>query len=78
MPVTPEQLESFHRFGVAQIAKGQPDLSWDELFILWESQSSRADVNKAIDEGIADVEAGRFEPAEQALSDLRSEFGFQE
>jgi len=78
MPVTSEQLDAFHRFGAEQIANGSSDLSWDELFILWESQDARDDVNAAIREGIGDVDAGRYESADKALADIRNEFGFKE
>lgn len=78
MPVTAEQLDAFYRFGAEQIANGSSDLSWEELFILWDSQSVRDEVNAAIREGIADVDAGRYEPADKSLADIRSEFGFKE
>lgn len=78
MAVTPAELEDFHRFGAEQLAKGDRNLSWDELMILWESRTNRESANAAIREGIANIEAGRFEPMGEALKSIRDEFGIPE
>ena len=78
MSVTPTELEAFHRFGTEQLAKGDRDLSWDDLMILWESRKNRESVNAAIREGIADIEAGRYEPLDDAMKSMRDEFGISE
>lgn len=78
MPVTAEQLDAFHKFGNDQLSNGRADLTWDELFVLWESSQNPDDIDAAIRQGVADVDAGRFEPISEALTDLRSEFGIDE
>jgi ABC-type transporter Mla MlaB component len=78
MVVTAKQLEAFHRFGAEQLAQTDGELSWDELLILWESRNNRASANDAIREGIADVDAGRFQPVDEALESVRQEFGISE
>ena len=74
MSVTAEQLDAFHRFGAEQLANGATNLSWDELFIMWESRNNRADANAAIREGLDDIDAGRFHSADEALAEIRDEF----
>lgn len=76
--VTQAQVDSFHRFASEKLAGGGSDLSWDELFIQWRSISEREEVNAAIREGLADVEAGRCQPAVEAMEEIRKEFGFAE
>lgn len=78
MSVTVKQLEAFHRFGAEQLASGQGELSWDELFILWESRNNRDEANTAIREGLADIDAGRFQSADAALADIRRDSGISE
>jgi hypothetical protein len=78
MAVTTQQLDAFHRFGAEKLQNGETELSWDELFILWESRNNRTEVNSAIREGLADVDAGRFESSDKVLADLRDEFGITE
>jgi hypothetical protein len=78
MSVTVKQLEAFHRFGAEQLASGQGDLSWDELFTLWESRNNRDEANAAIREGLADIDSGQFQSADAALVDIRRDFGISE
>ena len=81
MPVTPNhvtqtQIDSFHRFASERLANGGSELSWDELLIQWQSTCEREAVNAVIREGLADVEAGRCQPAAEAMEEIRKEFGF--
>lgn len=76
MAVTQDQLDDFHRFASDKLANGGADLSWDELFILWQSEYERDEVDAAIREGLADVEAGRVQPANEAMEEIRKEFDF--
>jgi hypothetical protein len=78
MSVTQEELDSFHRFASEKLNKGPADLSWDELFIHWQSARERDEVNTAIREGLADVEAGRYQDASEAMEEIRKEFDFPE
>jgi hypothetical protein len=76
MPVTQEELDSFHRFASQKLNDESADLSWDELFIHWQSARERDEVNTAIREGLADVEAGRYQDASDAMEEIRKEFDF--
>lgn len=78
MTVTQIELDSFHRFASDRLEGGGEEFTWDELFILWDSTRHRASVNAGIREGLADVDAGRYEPADDAMDEIREEFGFRE
>ena len=71
MAVTQEELDRFHRFASEKLGNGGGDLSWDELFIQWESICDQDDVNAAIKQGLADVDAGRHRPASEVMEDLQ-------
>jgi predicted transcriptional regulator len=71
-----EEVESFHKFAVARLAAGTPEPSFRELLIEWQDREGREAVNQAIREGLEDVAAGRYEPVEKVMDDLRAEFGF--
>ena len=76
MSITQADLDQFHHFASETLDRVEEGLSWDELFIRWESCRRRSQINHDIREGLADVESGRCESAEQAMQDIRSEFGF--
>lgn len=71
MAVTQDQLDDFHRFASAKLDNVGADLSWEELFILWQSERERDEINAAIREGLDDVEAGRVRPADEVMRELR-------
>ena len=76
MTTTREELESFHQFAAKRLAIGAAEPSFDELLIEWQDLQDREAINEAIRRGIADLDAGRHEPAEQVMAALREEFGF--
>ena len=78
MTVTQQQLDDFHRFASEKLANGSAELTWDELFIWWRSSRDRESVNAAIRQGLADIDAGRYQPADEAMEEIRQEFGFSE
>ncbi|MBI2825195.1 MAG: hypothetical protein HYX69_10965 [Planctomycetia bacterium] len=47
----------------------------DELFMEWSDSRSRDEVNDAIRRGLADIEAGRHQPANDAMESIRQQFG---
>jgi len=75
MTVTQAELDDFHRFASARVGAAA-EMSWDELFIEWQSTRDRDATNQAIREGLADVDAARHQPAEEAMEEIRREFGF--
>ena len=70
MNVTSEQLDDFYRFGTEQIAT--TPMSWEELFLRWESLNQRDQINIAIREGIQEVNAEKSKPVEEVLRSLRN------
>ncbi len=79
MPVTQQQIDSFHGFATEKLGNGASDLSIDELYELWRLENptpeEQDDIHASIRRGLADVEAGRYEPAEEVMSRLREKHG---
>ena len=79
MPVTQHQIDSFHRFATERLSNGQVELSIDELYEVWRLENptpeEQADIHAAIQRGLADVDAGRYEPATKVMQDLREKHG---
>jgi hypothetical protein len=69
-------LESFQEFAEKKLAGSQATVSLDELFMQWHDSRCRDDINDAIRRGLADVEAGRYREADEAMETIRQEFGF--
>ena len=78
MAVTAEQLEAFQHFAREKINGGADDLSFDELVELWMLQNlpdrELQDSLRALEEGIADAQAGRVRPAEEVFDDLAARY----
>lgn len=78
MSVTKEQLDSFHRFASEKLDNGGPDVSWQELFLLWQLEDpmdeERAEVNAIIRQGDEDIAAGRGRPADDVNDELRRKY----
>ena len=70
MTVTQKELDAFYSFASDRVRSGGQPLSLDDLLIEWESQRDREDINAAIREGLADVEAGRHRPAAEVMGEL--------
>jgi hypothetical protein len=78
MANTREELESFHEYAARRLKEGESEPSLDELLMEWADCRDRATIDEAIRRGLADVDAGRHEPADQAMERIRQEFGFPE
>ncbi len=78
MPITQAELDNFHHFATQKIIQGGSSLTWDELFVLWESRNQRTEINHAIRRGLADVEAGNYRSAFEVLHELQNEVGSQD
>ena len=76
MATVREELESFHRFAAERLESETTEPSFGELLVEWQERRERDSVNAAIRRGLADVEAGRVEPSDQAMESIRQEFGF--
>ncbi len=76
MPLTQEQLDSFHRFATQKINTGCTDMTMRELLQLWAldnpSAEEQADVAAIIRQGDKDIEAGNFQTLDDFMDDFRS------
>lgn len=75
MSTSLEELESFHEYAAGRLAEGASQASLDELLMEWQDRRDGEAINAAIRRGLADVDAGRYEPAEQSIQALGREFG---
>jgi len=71
MAVTQGELNSFHRFATERLRTSEAELTIDDLVIEWDSMRNREQINAAIREGLADIDAGRTRPADQVTEELR-------
>jgi predicted transcriptional regulator len=71
MTVTQQDLDGFYSFATRRLQSAGKDLSFDELVVEWEPLRDRDDVNAAIRDGLADVEAGRYRSADEVAEELR-------
>jgi hypothetical protein len=78
MATTREELESFRQYAARRLKDGESEPSLDDLLMEWADTRDREAINEAIRRGLTDVDAGRHEPADQAMEKIRSEFGFPE
>lgn len=75
MPITQAELDDFHQFASKRIGMAQPELTFDELLLEWESLRDRDDINAAIHEGLADVAVGRHRSADVVMEQFRQKHG---
>jgi predicted transcriptional regulator len=75
MPSVREELESFHQYAAERLSVCELEPSLEELLVEWTNRGDREQINAAIREGLADIAAGRFEPAHAAMEKIRLEFG---
>lgn len=73
MPLTPFDVDQFHSFATRSVAERMVD-SFDELYLLWQSERERSDVNDQINSGLSDIAAGRVQPADDVNDELAAEF----
>lgn len=78
MAVTQADLDQFHRFATARLSTSMADLSIDDLVIEWDSLRNREEINAAIREGLADIDAGRTRPAAVVTEELRKKHNIPE
>lgn len=75
MAVTLNDVEAFHQFAISRIRDSSGnDLTFDDLFLEWDSNCRRDDINARISQGIADVVSGRSRNAEEFNRELRDQY----
>jgi len=77
MSTTHDDLAAFQNFAVQKVNAGEAS-SLEELFDLWliehPSPEEQAEVHEAIRQGLADIDAGRYRPADEVMRDLRAKY----
>ncbi|MCZ6794554.1 MAG: hypothetical protein O7J95_13170 [Planctomycetota bacterium] len=74
---SPTELETFQQFLSEHLASGDTGLSPEELVRLWRArQDEYAEAVEAVREGVADMEAGRTRPLEDAAEEIRRRHGY--
>jgi hypothetical protein len=76
MSSTRDELDHFHQFVLERLARSDSTVSLEELFVEWHDCQSREEINRAIRQGLADVEARRYQPAANSIESIRQELGF--
>lgn len=78
MPLTQEQIDSFHRFASDRISNGGPEMTMQELLQLWTLENptdqERAEVNAIIRQGDEDIAAGRGRSIDEVNEELRRKY----
>lgn len=72
MNSTRQELDRFHDFALAKLSNGGAGLSLEQLLADWREKS---DCNVALREAIAEMRAGKGQPLDEALDDIRRELG---
>jgi hypothetical protein len=72
MHATRQELDSFHEFALAKLCNGGADLSMEQLLADWRE---RNECNAALREAIAEMRAGKGQPLDEALDEIRQELG---
>ena len=74
MPITNDDLDSFYQFELVAIKTDNSRRSLHQLVEQWDAQRERADVNKAIRQGHAEIEAGGGKPYEEFAAEMKSKY----
>ncbi len=69
------ELNSFHQFAQDSLRTRDEDVSLEKLLEIWRAKTERDEVNAAIREGLADIEAGRYRPAAEVMEEFRQKHG---
>ncbi len=77
MSTAHDDLAAFQQFALQKVNAGEAD-SLEELFDLWliehPTPEEQAEVHEAIRQGFADIEAGRYRPADEVMQELRAKY----
>ena len=72
MPLTNDDLQSFHQFALAEIRDDSINATLEELVSKWRASKERRETNESILQSLAEIDAGEGKPAEQFLSEMES------
>ena len=74
---TLEELNRFHEFAMDSIREHGETVSLIQLFRKWLALKEREEVNAAIRQGLAEMEAGLSRPADECMAEFRLRHGIQ-
>jgi hypothetical protein len=78
MSTIPDDLAAFQQFAHQKVDAGEAESPEEELFDLWRLEHPTADeqaeIHAAIRQGLADIEAGRYRPADEVMQELRAKY----
>lgn len=75
MAITVSDVEAFHRFAISRVtAKEGTDLTFDDLFLEWDSTCHQQEIEAAIRQGIADVDQDRTRSVTDFNRELREQY----
>lgn len=69
-----QDLASFHQFAMERISRGELTVPLYDLFMEWCDFQSQDEINVAIRRGLADIDTGRYQPADEAMNDICRDF----
>jgi predicted transcriptional regulator len=73
----PTDAEIFQQFLAVQVATTGRTMSPEQLVRLWrERQQEQTETLKSLEQGIADIEAGRVQPFDQVNDEIRRKHGW--
>jgi len=77
MSTAHDDLAAFQQFALQKVNAGEAE-SLEELFDLWLIEhpmpEEQVEVHEAIRQGLADIEAGRYRPADEVMQELRVKY----
>jgi predicted transcriptional regulator len=72
-----DQLAAFQQFAHQKVDAGEAE-TLEELFDLWRLEhptpEEQTEIHEAIRQGFADIEAGRYRPADEVMNELRAKY----
>ena len=70
-----QELNSFHQFALDSLHSRDEDVSLESLLAVWRANKERDEVNAAIRQGLAEMEAGKGIPLDEYLAEFDKERG---
>lgn len=74
MPTTREELDQFHQFAIEQISHSGSPLKFDDLVTTWRQLRERVEVQKKLQEALAEMDAGLGRPAREVMEEIRVKY----
>ena len=75
MSATLQELESFTHFAQQRLGAAEADLSLEDCVRLWRQRTEQQALLNDLQQGQADLEAGRAQPLAAAVDDVRQQLG---